>query len=29
MLMDLDYIKGETLDCPTGAYKVYRRPPEG
>ena len=24
-----DYIKGETLDCPTGAYKVYRRPPEG
>ena len=24
-----DYIKGETLDCPTGAYKVYRRPSEG
>lgn len=23
-----DYIMGETLDCPTGSYKVYRRPPE-
>lgn len=24
-----DYIMGETLDSPTGTYKVYRRPPEG
>lgn len=24
-----DYIMGETLDAPTGTYKVYRRPPEG
>lgn len=24
-----DYITGETLDAPTGTYKVHRRPPEG
>ena len=28
--LDLEeYIIGETLDAPTGTYKVYRRPPEG
>lgn len=28
--LDLDeYIMGETLNNPTGNYKVYRRPPEG
>ncbi|WP_130850791.1 hypothetical protein [Intestinimonas timonensis] len=28
--LDLEeYIMGETLDGPTGTYKVYRRPPEG
>ena len=28
--LDLEeYIVGETLDNPTGAYNVYRRPPEG
>lgn len=28
--LDLEeYIMGETLDAPTGTYKVYRRPPEG
>lgn len=28
--LDLEeYIMGETLDSPTGIYKVYRRPPEG
>lgn len=28
--LDLEeYIMGETLDNPSGTYKVYRRPPEG
>lgn len=28
--LDLEeYIMGETLNNPTGTYKVYRRPPEG
>lgn len=27
--MLLDLAEGETLDCPSGNYTVYRRPPEG